>query len=163
MDRFAEGFQFIGSICGNGKDNVIGLTTIAIEPGKDGNARPFTRDVDAFYEDGVFYITTHAKSTKIQQIERNPNVAFSVNLEGIAGNGIGENLGWVLAPKNAALREKLRKVFSEWYDLANNEQDENSIILAVRITEARIMRDHGAVRYNLDLVHQREGEEAKSR
>ena len=163
MSRFEEGFKFIDSICGNGKDNVMGLTTIAIEPGKDGNARPFTRDVDAFYEGGVFYISTHAKSTKMQQIERNPNVAFSVNLEGIAGNGIGENLGWVLAPKNAALREKLRKVFSEWYDVANNEKDENTIILAVRITAARVMRDHGAVRYDLDLVYQIEGDEAKSR
>lgn len=163
MSRFEEGTKFIDSICGNGKDNVICMSTIAIEPGKDEGACPFSRDVDAFYEDGVFYISTHAKSTKMQQIKRNQNVAFSVNSEGIAGNGVGENLGWVLNPKNAQIREKLRKVFSEWYNFANNEKDENTIILAIRITEARVMRDHGAVRYDLDFVNRIEGEEAKNR
>lgn len=163
MNRFDEGMDLIGSICGNGKDNVICLSTIAIEQGNDGHVRPFSRDVDAFYKDGVFYISTHAKSLKMQQIEHNPNVSFSVNFEGIAGFGIGENLGWVLDPKNVKLRERLREVFSEWYDIANNEQDENSIILAIRITAARVMRDHGAVRYDLDLVNRIEGEAAKFR
>lgn len=163
MNRFEEGMKFIDNICGNGKDNVICLATIAIEPGKDGNVRPFTRDVDAFYEDGVLYISTHAKSIKMQQIERNPNVSFSVNFEGIAGNGVGENLGWVLAPQNAKLRDRLREVFSGWYDVANNEQDENSIILAIRIASMSVMRDHGAVRYDLDLMNEMEGEEVKIR
>lgn len=91
----------------------------------------------------------------MQQIKHNRNVAFSVNFEGITGNGVGENLGWVLDPKNAQIKEKLKKAFSEWYDFANNEKDENTIILAIRITEARVMRDHGAVRYDLDFVNRR--------
>ncbi len=153
MNRYEEGLKLLEESCGNGKDNVIALSTIAMEPSADGIPFPYVRDVDAFYEDGVFYITTWAKSNKMQQIARNKEVAFVVHLEGISGNGIGENLGWVFDPKNAELRAKLRKAFSDWYDFANNEQDENCVILAIRFTRGRIFRDHGAVRYNMDFVN----------
>ena len=89
---------------------------------------------------------------------QNKEVAFSVCFEGIYGHGIGENLGWVLDPQNATLRTKLREVFADWYDDANNEQDENCVILAIRITSATIFRDHGALRYNLDFVNKTEVE-----
>lgn len=92
----------------------------------------------------------------MQQIAQNKNVAFSACFEGISGSGIGENLGWVLDPKNAELRIKLRKTFADWYDQANNEQDKNCIIMAIRITRATIFKDHGAVRYNLDFVNKTE-------
>lgn len=163
MSKFEEGIKFIEGSCGNGKDNVICLSTIAMEASADGSPRPYSRDVDAFYEDGVFYITANAKSTKMQQIAANKNVAFSVNFNGITGNGTGENLGWVLDPKNAELRIKLRKAFADWYDIANNEQDENAIILAVHITKATVNYDHGAVYYNLDFINKIEGDEAKNR
>lgn len=39
----------------------------------------------AYYEDGVFYVTTSAKSNKMQQIAQNKEVAFSVDFEGIYG------------------------------------------------------------------------------
>lgn len=156
MNRYEEGLKILEESCGNGKDNVIALSTIAMEPSADGTPFPYVRDVDAYYEDGVFYITTWAKSNKMQQIARNKEVAFVVHLEGISGNGIGENLGWVLDPKNAERRAKLRKAFSDWYDYANNEQDENCVILAIRFTRGRIFRDHGAVRYNMDFVNKLE-------
>ncbi len=159
MNRYEEGLKILEESCGNGKDNVIALSTIAMEPSADGTPFPYARDVDAYYEDGVFYITTWAKSNKMQQIARNKEVAFVVHLEGISGNGIGENLGWVLDPKNAERRAKLRKAFSDWYDYANNEQNENCIILAIRLTRGMIFKDHGAVRYNLDFVNKLETEE----
>lgn len=118
---------------------------IALEPGADGNPCPCVREVDALYEDGVFYVTTWAKSSKMLQIAKNPEVAFAVSSKWISGNGKGENLGWVLDPKNAELRTKLRKAFAEWYDFANNEKDENCAILAIRITRAVVIVDHGAV------------------
>lgn len=153
MNRFEEGLKLVEKSCGNGKDNVIALSTIAIE---DGAPSSYVREVDAFYEDGVFYITTYGKSNKIQQIEQNNKVAFSVCFEGISGCGVGENLGWVMEPKNGEIRTKLRKAFSKWYDEANNEENKNCVILAVRITKCRIFRDHGAVRYNLDFVNKLE-------
>ncbi len=153
MNEFEEGVRLIEKICGGGKDNVIALSTIAAEPGADGEPRPCVRDVDALYEDGVFYITTYAKSNKMRQIEMNRQVAFSVPFEGVSGSAVGENRGWVLSPENETLRSKLRKAFADWYDDANNEQDENCVILALRITQATLFIDHGAVRYQLDFTH----------
>ena len=150
-----EGLRLIQECCGNGKDKVIALASIAIEPNADGNAYPCVREVDAYYEDGVFYITTWAKSNKVQQINKNKDVAFSVCFEGISGNGIAENLGWVLNPKNTEIRSKLRNAFIKWYEQANNEQDENCIILAIHITKAVIFRDHGAVRYDIDFENKK--------
>ena len=97
----------------------------------------------------------------MQQIALNQEVAFVVSFDGVTGNGIGENLGWVLDPKNAEIRTKLRKAFADWYDVANNEQDENCVILAIRIIEATILKDHGAVFYNLDFVNKVACEERK--
>ena len=151
MGKYQEGLQLIEERCGNGKDNVIALATI--ELGVDGKATPYVREVDAFYEDGVFYVVTYGKSTKMQQIAQNPEVAFTVCLSWFSGKGIGENLGWVLDPKNAEIRTKLRTAFAEWYDFANNEKDENCCILAVRITKAIVIKDHGAVRYDMDFVN----------
>ena len=156
MSRFNEGLKLIEECCGNGKDNVIALSTIAIEKSDEGYPRPFVRDVDALYENGVFYVTTWAKSNKVMQVEMNKEVAFAVCYEGISGTGIGENLGWVLKPENSSIRSKLREAFSDWYDQANNEQDENCVILAIRIVEGKIFRDHGAVQYNLDFVNKTE-------
>lgn len=161
MSRYEEGLKVMEERCGNGKDNLISLATIAMEPNADGNPRPYIRELDAYYEDGVFYVTTWSKSTKMQQITQNQEVAFSVCSQWLSGNGIGENLGWVLDPKNAGIRSKLRAAFAEWYDFANNEADENCIILAIRITHATVIKDHGAVRYNMDFVNKVETEEGK--
>ncbi len=156
MDRYSEGMRLIEESCGKGKDNIIALATIAVDTNSEGNPQPFVREVDAYYESGVFYVTTWGKSNKILQIEQNKEVGFVVCKEGVSGSGIGENLGWVLDPKNAEIRTKLRKAFSNWYDHANNEQDENCVILAIRMTRGTIFRDEGALRYNLDLVNKKE-------
>ncbi len=127
MNRYDEGLRLIEESCGNGKDNVIALATIAVDPSVDGNPYPFVREVDAYYENGVFYVTTWGKSNKIIQIANNKEVGFVVCKEGISGSGIGKNLGWVLDPQNAEIRTKLRKAFSDWYDHANNEKDETAL------------------------------------
>jgi len=156
MDRYSEGMRLIEESCGKGKDNIIALATIAVDTNSEGNPQPFVREVDAYYESGVFYVTTWGKSNKMLQIAQNKEVGFVVCKEGVSGSGIGENLGWVLDPQNAEIRTKLRKAFSNWYDHANNEQDENCVILAIRMTRGTIFRDEGALRYNLDLVNKKE-------
>lgn len=155
--RYEEGLKIMEERCGGGKDNLIALATIDLDGASDGKPRPFVRDLDAHYENGVFYVVTWAKSTKMKQISKNNEVAFSVSGSWISGSGIGENLGWVLDPKNASIREKLRKTFEVWYDSANNEADENCVILALRITKAIIIKDHGAVSYLMDFEQQKEG------
>ena len=152
MNKFEEGLKLIEEKFGNGKDNIVSIATIALEPGTNGTPRPVVRDVDACYEDGVFYITTHGKSRKMQQIEQNPEVAFSVCGEWFSGIGIGENLGWVLDSKNAEIRNKLHTAFV-WYDAVNNEKDENSCILAIRITRGTLNINHWEKLYHMDFVN----------
>lgn len=113
MSTFAEGFQLLDEKFGNGKDNLISLATIAREPSGDGVPRPVVRTVDAYYEDGSFYVTTYGKSNKIQQIESNPEVSIAAFSEMFTASGKAENLGWVLDEKNAELRNKLRAAFAE--------------------------------------------------
>lgn len=153
MSKYEEALKLIEEKFGNGKDNVISLATIAREMGADGKPRPVVRDVDAYYEDEVFYVTTYAKSNKMQQIKLNPEISITVCQEWFTANGIGENLGWVLDPKNAEIRTKLRKAFAAWYDTANNEKDENCCILAIRLTRGTLNINHWEKLYHLDFVN----------
>ncbi len=153
MSKYEEGMELLDKKFGSGKDNVIALATISLELSEEGNPKPCVRDVDAFYEDGVFYITTHALSNKIKQIEKNQEVSISANFEDFFSSGKAKNLGWVLKPNNADLRAKLRKIFSNWYDLANNEKDENCCILAIYLTKGTLRVDHGAKFYHFDFIN----------
>jgi len=121
-----------------GKDSLIAIAT------KDGE-RLHNRMVDAYYENGSFYVSTYALSNKMRQIEAHPDVAVCA-VDWFSGHGAGKNLGWVLEPQNAEIRSKLREAF-EWYDHANNEQDNNCCILEIRLTDGMLIKDHHAIRY----------------
>jgi len=153
LNRYDEGIAILTEKFGNNKDNVMGLATIALEPDANGNPRPAVRDIDAFYEDGVFYSVTWGESGKMQQIAKNSNVAIAVNFEWFTASGLGENLGWIMEPKNAELRLKLRSAFEKWYDMANDESNKNCCILAVRLTEGIININHHEKLYFMDFVN----------
>jgi general stress protein 26 len=128
-----------------GKDNLIGVATT------DGT-RLYNRMVDAFFYDGAFYVSTYALSNKMQHIEKNPEVAVCA-VDWFSGHGTAKNLGWVLAPENAEIRLKLREAFADWYDHANNEQDKNCCILEIRLTDGMLIKDHHAIRYQVDFTN----------
>lgn len=151
MNKYEEGMKILNERFGNDKDNVISLATISLEHGANGNSRPCVRDVDAYYEDGVFFIVTNAQSNKVKQITINPEVSISVHLEDFFSSGVGKNLGWVLDPENAQIRNKLRHVFRDWYDFANNENDQNCCIVAIYMTKGTLRIDHGAMFYHFDF------------
>jgi hypothetical protein len=153
MSTYNEGLALLNEKFGNGKDNVISLGTIAREPNTNGEPRPVVRGVDAIYEDGVFYITTNKKSNKMQQIAKNPEVSIASCTEMFTASGIGEDLGWVLSPQNADLRIKLRTAFAVWYDSANNENDENCCILAIRLTRGTLNINHWEKLYHMDFIN----------
>ena len=153
MGKYEEGMKILAERFGNSKDNCISLATISLEPGENGRPRPCVRDVDAYYEDGVFYVVTYAQSNKMKQIAVNPEVSVSVHLEDFFSAGIAENLGWVLEPGNAENRGKLRTAFSAWYDFANNENDKDCCFLAVRMTKGTLRIDHGVAFYHFDFVN----------
>ncbi|MHC1696308.1 MAG: pyridoxamine 5'-phosphate oxidase family protein [Eubacteriales bacterium] len=153
MTIYEEGIKLIEEKFGNGKDNIISLATIAREPSSDGKPRPVVRSVDAYYEDGAFYIVTNAKSNKTLQILQNPEVSVAGCMEMFNAIGIGENIGWVLDPKNADIRTKLRTAFAAWYDMANNENDENCCFLAIHLTRGTLNINHWEKLYHLDFVN----------
>lgn len=122
-----------------GKDTVIALATV-----KDGV--PYVRSVNAYYEDGAFYIITYALSNKIRHIENDPTVAIAG--EWFTAHGKGVNLGYFGKEENREIAEKLKAAFSEWIDNGhNNFDDENTIILRVELTDALLL-SHGT-RYEL--------------
>jgi len=125
-----------------GRDNLISLATL------DGK-RPAVRIVNGYYEDGAFYTVTYARSGKMKQIGKNPDVAMCA--EWFTAQGAGENLGHVRGAGNAAIMEKLRAAFSEWYGNGHvNEEDPHTCILRVRLTEGVLM-SHGT-RYEIDFA-----------
>ena len=117
-----------------GKDTVIALATVEQEV-------PYVRKVNAYYEDGSFYIITYALSNKIKQIEKNPNVAIAGDW--FTAHGKGNNLGYFGKEENRIIAEKLKSVFTEWIDNGhNNFDDENTIILCVELTDGLLL-SHG--------------------
>lgn len=150
---FEEGFALLDKLFGNSKDNLIALATVAREKSGAGEPRPVTRTVDACYEDGAFYVVTDARSNKARQIAENAEISVCAFQEMFTASGVGENLGWVLAPQNAEIRKKLRTAFAEWYDMANNESDENTCILCIRLTKGTLNINHWETLYYMDFVN----------
>jgi len=152
MNKYDEGMAILEEKFGGDKDNVISLATIALDQNADGKPRPVVRDVNAYYNDGVFYTVTWGESTKMLQIAQNSEVAIAPCFGWFHASGVGENLGWVLKPSNTEIRTKLRTVF-EWYDDANDESNENCCILAVRLTNGIININHHEKLYHMDFVN----------
>ena len=89
----------------------------------------------------------------MQQIIQNSEVAVAVSGQWFTAIGTGENLGWVLDPKNAEIRIKLRTAFAAWYDMANNEKNENCCILAIHLTKGTLNINHWEKLYHMDFVN----------
>lgn len=124
------------------KDNIIALATSE-------NGIPYVRNVDAFYEDGAFYIITYALSDKMKQIEKNPTVAIAGDWFTAHGKGI--NLGYFGKSENKDIAAKLRKAFRTWIDNGhNNFDDENTCILCIQLTDG-VLFSHGT-RYDIDFT-----------
>ncbi len=124
-----------------GKDTLIALATVS-------DGAPAVRAVNGYYEDGCFYVVTYALSGKMKHIAADSRVAICG--EWFTANGVGENLGHVLAEENRELAEKLRKVFASWYTCGHvNEADPNTCILKITLTDG-VLLSHGT-RYDIDF------------
>ncbi|GKI16012.1 hypothetical protein CE91St44_24970 [Oscillospiraceae bacterium] len=117
-----------------GKDVVIALATVE-------NEVPYVRYVNAYYENGAFYMITHALSNKMKHIENNSAVAIAG--EWFTAHGRGVNLGYFGKEDNHVIAGKLKKVFADWIDNGhNNFDDENTVILCVELTSGLLL-SHG--------------------
>lgn len=118
-----------------GKDTVIALATAE-------NGIPYVRNVNAYYENGSFYVITHAHSGKMKHIENNPVAAIAG--EWFTAHGKGINLGYFGKKENHIIAEKLKNVFREWIDNGHADfDDENTIILRVELTDGLLL-SHGS-------------------
>ncbi len=126
-----------------GKDSLIALATA------EENV-PHVRTVDAYYEDGAFYVITHGLSNKMRQIGKNPSVAVSGDWFTAHGEGI--NLGYFGKPENAEIAGKLKTAFAAWIDNGhNNFEDVNTCILCIRLTDG-VLFSNGK-RFEIDFTN----------
>ena len=117
-----------------GRDSIVALATVE-------NGIPYVRNVNAYYENGSFYIITYALSNKMKHIEHNPTVAIASDWFTEHGKGI--NLGYFGKTENLEIAEKMKNAFSEWIDNGhNNFDEENTIILCVELTDGLLL-SHG--------------------
>lgn len=124
------------------KDNVMALATTE-------NGVPYVRYVNAYYEDGSFYVITYALSNKMKQLEKEPTAAIAG--EWFTAHGTGNNLGYFCKDDNRAIAQKLREAFSTWIDNGhNNFDDENTCILQIQLTDG-VLFSHGT-RYDIDFT-----------
>ena len=123
-----------------GKDTVLALATALGET-------PHVRSVNAYYENGAFYIVTDSRSRKMAQIQKNPQVAVAGDW--FTGHGYAEDLGPFDRAENRDIANKLRQVFASW--LMNGHTDpsaEETHILRVTLRDGLLL-SHGT-RYVLE-------------
>ena len=115
------------------KDSILALATV-------GENIPHVRNVDAFYEDGAFYVLTYGLSNKMKQIEENPMVALAG--EWFTGHGKAGNLGYFGKEENAQVAKRMREVFAAWIDNGHNDfSDVNTCILRIELTDGVLFAD----------------------
>ena len=124
------------------KDSIIALATVD-------NDFPAVRYVNAYYENGAFYVITYGLSNKMKQIAKNSNI--SIAGDWFTAHGKGINLGYFEKEENREIAQRLRIAFAEWIDNGhNNFEDENTIILCVKLTDG-VLFSHGT-RYDIDFT-----------
>lgn len=132
-----------------GHDSLISIATVA-------DGRPYVRTVDAYYEDGSFYVVTYTLSGKMRHIDANPNVA--VCGEWFTAHGTGENLGHVRDERHADIMAKLREAFAAWYGNGHvNEDDPHTCILRIRLADGVIIdhdKKYDEWQYQVDFANQ---------
>lgn len=125
-----------------GSDSLIALATCVQNV-------PSVRTVDAFYENGCFYVLTHSLSGKMQQVKKNPVCAISGDW--FTAQGTGEDLGWFGRPENHPIADRMRTVFAAWINNGHSDlNDPNTCILCIRLKTAVLFAD--GKRYPLEYA-----------
>ena len=154
VGKYKKAIKIMEERCGGGKEEIIALATISLFSNVVGDPRPAVRMVCAYYEDGVFYVSTDARKNKMLQIEKNNEVSVA-GLGWYAFQGTAENLGWVKDEKNAEIRAKFKKIFN-WFDEVGDEDNPNSIVLRITLTEGTIIdheKRYGEQHYEVNFIN----------
>jgi uncharacterized pyridoxamine 5'-phosphate oxidase family protein len=154
MNKYEKAIRLMDEFCGNGKDNLIALATISLSPNADEKPRPAVRMVDAYYEDGIFYVSSASWKNKTLEIAKNNEVSIC-GLDLFSAQGIAENLGWVKDEKNAEIRKKMKKYFP-WFEHHGNEDSPESIVLRITLKEGTITdneQKYGEWQYKVNFMN----------
>lgn len=116
-----------------GKDTIISLETTE-------NTTPYVRYVNAYYENGAFYVITHALSNKMKHIKI--TLLLQSPASGLQHTGMASV--WVISGKRELCDcREAKKVFAEWIDNGHTDfNDENTIILQVELSDGLLL-SHG--------------------
>ena len=114
------------------RDLLVSLATVEDDA-------PWVRTVNAFYEDGAFYIITHESSRKLRQIARNPKACICGDWFTL--HGLAADMGRITAPENAQILSRLRAAFADWYADQIDESDPALRLLCVRLTHGTLFID----------------------
>lgn len=124
-----------------GQDCLISLATV-----EDG--LPYVRGVNAFYQDGSFYVLTHALSNKVRQIQKNAAVAICG--EWFTAQGTAAILGTFAKEENRKIAEQMKILFAGWLDNGHVDlADEHTCILEIRL-KSGVLFSQGT-RYDIDF------------
>ena len=124
-----------------GKDSLIALAT-------ESGGTPYVRAVNAYYEDGAFYIVTQALSNKMRQLAQNPAAAIAG--EWFTAHGKGVSLGYIGKEENRRIADRLKEAFASWLDNGHVDlRDENTVLLCIRL-ETGVLFSHGT-RYDIEF------------
>ena len=124
-----------------GKDTLIALAT-------ESGGTPYVRAVNAYYEDGAFYIVTQALSNKMRQLAQNPAAAIAG--EWFTAHGTGMNLGYIGKEENRRIADRLQEAFASWLGNGHvNLRDENTVLLCIRL-KTGVLFSHGT-RFDIEF------------
>ncbi len=110
---------------------------------------PCVRMVDTYYEDGAFYVVTHAQSAKAKELAANEHAALCG--QAYRFDGVARSIGHPLDPQNDALRDKLINAFAPWYFKHNNELDEAMCYLRIELRHGFFYKD--GTGYSVDFAN----------
>lgn len=124
-----------------GRDTLIALAT-------ESGGKPYVRTVNAYYEDGAFYVITHALSNKMRQLAQNPAAAIAG--EWFTAHGRGVSLGHIEKEENRRIADRLKEAFSAWLNNGHVDmQDENTVLLCIQL-ETGTLFSH-MTRYDIEF------------
>ena len=114
------------------KDNIFAMAT------SNGQV-PSVRMVDAYLEDGAFYLVTHSTSRKVQEIEVNPNVSLSKEIHRFFGSAV--NLGHPFAEGNEDIKAKIAELLPNRFFDRLDPNDDTLTIIRVDLTTGFFYKD----------------------
>ena len=123
------------------KDIPMSLATVR-------GGKPNARFVDLYFDGASSYLVTTRTSQKCEEIKENPMVALNYQL--FVAHGVAYDIGSPL--NHPELREVLRKEFAPWYAKHVDENNPDTCIIKIALTDAIVFLN--GMKYKVDFSRQ---------